>query len=205
MVPSWSPPNGYSGEWEAVRSWDNGAFIAEETPRLSIRLGADINDDATNGLGNNFQQLEIPVEIRYGQTLVAPDDALEVTEYQLQELESALSDDIFKMYGSPYKISRGDVPEYCGTEYTGEGDLTPPVWEYIGEAKKREEFEARVSREEKLRFVRSYIAEKLPADEAFVAAARRGTSEVLPGIGMSCRDCPDSANADETIGTDLEE
>ena len=125
LVDDMTVANGYSGEWEAVRSWDNGAFIAEDAPKLSIRLGADTNDDATNGLGNNFQQLEIPVEIRYGQTLVAPDDALEVTEYQLQELESALSDDIFKMYGSPYKIDRADVPEYCGTEYTGEGDLTP--------------------------------------------------------------------------------
>ena len=55
----------------------------------------------------------------------APSDSLEIVEFQLEELESKLTGDIFRMYGSPYKISRDDVPEYCGTEYTGEGDLTP--------------------------------------------------------------------------------
>lgn len=125
LVTDMTTAEGYSGDWEAVRSWDNGAFICEESPRLSIRLLPDANDDATNGLGNNFQQLEIPVEIRYGQTMSAPSDSLEIVEFQLEELESELTDDIFRMYGSPYKISRADVPEYCGTEYTGEGDLTP--------------------------------------------------------------------------------
>ena len=51
LVTDMTTAEGYSGDWEAVRSWDNGAFICEEAPKLSIRLLPDLNNDIANGVG----------------------------------------------------------------------------------------------------------------------------------------------------------
>lgn len=116
--------NDYNFDWSSVKSWKNGAAIIEESPLLYIEFLTERNNDAVNGVGNNFQQIGIPMQIKYGKTLSAPSDELEATTYQLMELDSKLEKDIKKMYSSPYKVDISKAPEYCGTEYTGEGELT---------------------------------------------------------------------------------
>ncbi|MEA1998015.1 MAG: hypothetical protein U9N61_01635 [Euryarchaeota archaeon] len=123
LAPQMTVANNYNFNWSAVKSWDNGAFIVEDAPKLHIIFLPEQNNDASNGVGNNFQQIIIPMEIKFGKTLTAPSMALDVSDYQLEELESKMIEDISKMYASPFKINTTNAPEYCGTEYTGEGDI----------------------------------------------------------------------------------
>ena len=111
--------NGYNFEWSSVQSWENGASIIEQQPKLYIEIGEEDNEEIRNGVGNNYRQLIIPVTIKFGKTLEVPSSGLDVTKYQLEELQTKLEKDIKKMYGSQYKIRKANVPEYCGTEYKG--------------------------------------------------------------------------------------
>jgi len=114
--------NDYNFDWSISREWENGGAIMSDTPTLHIIEKPEQNNDQSNGVGNNFQQLIIPVEIKFGKTLTTPSDDFLKTTKQLNELKSKLVTDINKMYSSPYKVSKANVPEYCGTEYTGEGN-----------------------------------------------------------------------------------
>lgn len=116
--------NGYNFNWTTSREWDNGGAIIEDTPTLHIIEKSEQNNDQSNGVGNNFQQLIIPIEIKFGKTLSNPSDDFIKTTQQLNQLRSLMVRDINKMFASPYKIEKANVPEYCGTEYTGEGDTT---------------------------------------------------------------------------------
>jgi hypothetical protein len=123
LVSQMTVLNGYNFDWSSVKSLKNGAFICDKTAKLHIKLEKERNNDAVNGVGNNFQQIIIPMEISFGKNLSSPSGGLESSETELEELSDKMIRDISKMYSSPYKIDKTKVPEYCGTEYTDEGEV----------------------------------------------------------------------------------
>lgn len=117
LAPQITISNGFTADWSVVKSWENGAMICQDSPQFHLRWSDERNNDITNGMGNNSAQVTVELEVRFGATLSAPSDDLEVVDFQLSELKSDLLDDMFRAFATNYKINN---TKYCGSEYVGE-------------------------------------------------------------------------------------